>query len=114
MFIPHITIYTTKLDESIAFYEQVTGLHVVADQRPNAPIVFLANGEGETRVELILDPDNAYTGGGIAIGFATDDVEAERARLAALDPTPMISPNPHVKFFFVKDPNGVTVQLIEH
>ena len=29
-----------------------------------------------------------------------------------LNPTPMIAPDPHVKFFFVEDPNGVTVQFI--
>ena len=114
MFIPHITIYTAKLEESIAFYQDVAKLQIVADQRPRAPIVFLANGEGETRVELIEAPQNAYTGSGIAIGFATDDAEAERERLAYLDPTPFMCPGPNVKFFFVKDPNGVTVQLIQH
>ncbi len=27
-------------------------------------------------------------------------------------PGPMISPNPHARFFFVKDPNGVDIQFI--
>lgn len=116
MFIPHITIYTATLEESVKFYSEVLHLQVVADQRPNAPIVFLANNKGETCVELILDPANAYNGGGIAIGFETSDVCAERTRMEALglNPTPFISPNPRVKFFFIKDPNGVTVQLIQH
>ena len=114
MFIPHITIYTAKLEESIAFYQDVAKLRIVADQRPRAPIVFLANAEGETRVELIETPQNAYTGGGIAIGFETGDVEAERERLAHLNPTPFMCPGPNVKFFFIKDPNGVTIQLIQH
>ena len=25
-----------------------------------------------------------------------------------------ISPNPHVRFFFIKDPNGIEVQLVEN
>ena len=40
MFIPHITIYTAKMEESIAFYQDVAKLQIVADQRPRAPIVF--------------------------------------------------------------------------
>ena len=27
-------------------------------------------------------------------------------------PTPIFSPNPHVKFFFVEDPSGVEIQFI--
>ena len=49
-----------------------------------------------------------------SIGFHTDDVEGKREALeaAGYDVTPMITPMPDVKFFFVKDPAGVTVQFI--
>lgn len=115
MFMQHVTIYTTQLDASVAFYQDVIHLQVVSDRRPHAPMVFLANQKGETEVELIeTPPERAYTGSGLAVGFCTDDVEAEHARLAGLGlaPTDIISPAPGVQFFFVKDPSGVQVQLI--
>lgn len=111
----HVTINTGCLEESIKFYENVVGLSIQNDLRQfGGNIVFLAKDEGDTQVELIENPEKAYKGSGISIGFHVDDVEAKREEIIAkgLNPTPMISPNPHVKFFFVEDPNGVTVQFI--
>ena len=116
MFMQHVTIYTTRLDASVAFYQDIVRLKITSDRRPNAPMVFLANQKGETEIELIeTPPEQAYTGGGLAIGFYTEDVEAEHTRLAGLglEPTEIIRPGPGVQFFFVKDPSGVQVQLIQ-
>ena len=115
MFMQHVTIYTADVEASVKFYQDVVGLTIEDDRRPAAPMVFLANKKGETCIELIGVPaDQAYTGGGLAIGFYTENVEAEHERLTAmgLNPTDFICPGPNVKFFFVKDPSGVTVQLI--
>lgn len=113
----HVTIHSCHFEDSVVFYQKVAGLTVQSDLRqPNGmSIVFLANGEGETCVELIdAKEEAAYTGGGISIGFHVDNVVAYREELEAkgYQPTPLLSPNPQVQFFFVKDPNGVTVQFI--
>ena len=111
----HVTIFTGCLEESIKFYEDIVGLKIQNDLRQfGGNIVFLAKDEGDTQVELIDDSQNAYKGSGISMGFHADDVEAKREEILAkgLNPTPIITPNPHVKFFFVEDPNGVTVQFI--
>lgn len=112
----HVTINSKKFDESIKFYQDVVGLNIAGDLRGKGPknIVFLSNGEGETSIEIIESEDAPYEGGGISIGFKADDVEAKREELAAAgyEVSPMIAPNPHVKFFFVKDPNGVSIQFI--
>lgn len=116
MFMQHVTIHTVDLDASVAFYQDIARLQVISDRRPNAPMVFLANQKGETEIELIeTPPERAYTGGGITVGFYTKDVEAEHTRLAELDlkPTDIISPAPGVQFFFIKDPNGVQIQIIK-
>ncbi|WP_322176280.1 VOC family protein [Acutalibacter caecimuris] len=116
MFMQHVTIYTAHLNASIAFYQDIAHLEIVSDRRPNAPMVFLANQKGETEIELIEVPaEQAYTGSGLAIGFYTDNVEEEHTRLTGLDlePTDIISPAPGVQFFFVKDPSGVQIQLIQ-
>ena len=113
MHFEHVTIHTRNLLDSIAFYEQVVGLKPVRDMRPHAPIVFLANEEGATRVELIAD-GTAYTGSGISLGFHTADVAGKHAELTqkGFQPTPIISPSPQTSFFFITDPNGVEIQFI--
>lgn len=112
----HVTINTACLEESVKFYQEITGLTVQTDLRniSGMPIVFLANGEDETCVELIENKEKAYQGEGISIGFEVEDVDAkyEELKAAGFETSPMLSPNPNVKFFFIKDPNGVTIQMI--
>lgn len=113
----HVTIYTASMEESIKFYEEVVGLKVQMDMRQfGGNIVFLAENEGDTQVELIEDAEKAYKGSGISMGFRVEDVESKRDELVAMgiEATPMIMPNPHVKFFFVKDPNGLDIQFIQY
>jgi len=111
----HVTIRTKCMEESIKFYEEVVGLKIQRDLRPmGGAIVFMAENEGETQVELIENPEEAYSGAGLSIGFACEDVEGKRETLIekGFEVTPIISPNPRTKFFFVNDPNGVQVQFI--
>lgn len=112
----HITIHTIKLNDSIAFYQDIVGLKIQKDFRntPGPSIVFLADKEGEPCIELIESTGILYSGTGISIGFHVDDVEAFQKELKekGLNPTDIISPNPMVKFFFVQDPNGVTIQFL--
>ena len=112
----HVTIRTPRFEEEIRFFEEVAGLTIVNDMRRfGAQIVFLANAEGETCIEVIDAPDGGSAGNEqLSIGFETDDVELKRAELEAdgWEVTPMISPNPQVHFFFVTDPAGVKVQFM--
>ncbi len=116
MKIAHVTIQTDKFDEEVRFYEEQTELKVQRDMRPaSRNMVFLADAAGDTCIEIIENKDAADSGNpNFSIGFHTDDVAGKREALAAAgyDVTPMITPMPDVKFFFVKDPAGVTVQFI--
>ena len=117
MHIDHITIRTDKLDGSIDFYEKVAGLNIVRDLRKiDAQIVFLADADGDTRIELIQVPaGNGYCGSGISIGFHTNDAAGLREKLLkdGFQASDIISPNPSVRFFFVPDQNGVQIQFVE-
>lgn len=117
MHIDHITIRTDKLDGSIDFYEKVAGLNIVRDLRKiDAQIVFLADADGDTRIELIQVPaGNGYCGSGISIGFHTNDAAGLREKLLkdGFQASDIISPNPSVRFFFVPDPNGVQIQFVK-
>ncbi|NLN52670.1 MAG: VOC family protein, partial [Firmicutes bacterium] len=54
---------------------------------------------------------------GISLGFEVESVDKmiefvqSKGIKVVSGPT---QPNPHVKFFFVKDPNGVSIQFVEH
>ena len=113
------TISVNNMDESLSFYRDIVGLKL--DRRfnadPETEIAFL--GEGETKVELICGPNQEATGNkqGISIGF---EVESVNEMIGFLNKKGIevknepVQPNPHVRFFFVKDPNGLSVQFVEN
>ena len=112
----HVTIQTDRFEEEIEFYEKVVGLTIQRDLRPAKDLVFLGNGEeGETCVEIVRTLGASNAGNpNLSIGFKTENVFAKHVELeaAGYDITPMICPMPEVRFFFVKDPAGVSVQFI--
>ena len=112
----HITIHTDKAEEEIRFYEEAVGLKIVRDLRgTGADIVFLADAEGDTCIEIINDPNAGCAGNDhLSIGFKADDLDQLKSDLEAkgIETSPMISPNPHVCFFFVTDPAGMRVKFI--
>ncbi len=111
----HITINTAKLEQSVEFYKNIAGLSVQNEMKAGPMhIVFLCNAEGETAVELIETADALMYQYAPSIGFHVEDVEKLHAELTekGYAPTPIISPVPVVKFFFVQDPNGIKVQFV--
>ena len=111
----HVTMNTSNLEASIHFYEKYIGLKIVGDMRSHGtPIVFMASDEkDETKLEIIQS-DRPFQGSGIFIGFKMADFEERLAffKEEGLQVTDIISPNPHVHFFFVTDPNGLQVQIM--
>ena len=113
------TLNVKNMEESLKFYVEVVGLSV--DKRfkagPGTEIVFL--GDGETKVELICDEGNKdiNVGKDISWGFEVKSVDDMmnfvKEKCIAIESGP-IQPNPHVKFFFVKDPNGLKIQFVEN
>ena len=105
---------SAKLDESVAFYQEMVGLEVVRDNRgSDHPIVFLSDADRTVSIEIAGNP-NAYEGKGIALGFEVDDIEAAHAAFEGKGyrPGPILSPDPHAHFFFLDDPNGVSLQFV--
>ncbi len=111
----HVTIRTDHFDEEIAFYTEQAGLHITRDMRPARMMVFMADQEGDTEIEIIHDPEAGNAGNDhLSIGFRTEDPELKREQMlqAGFTVSPMITPNPHVRFFYTTDPAGVKVQFI--
>jgi len=111
------TLQVKDVDSSVAFYQDVAGLNV--SHRIGAKgaheIAFMTDG-GNVLVELCEAqglPEGIPVGVGVSIGFETEDAQAkwDELKAAGYAVSPMISPAPTIKFFFVKDPDGYSVQI---
>jgi lactoylglutathione lyase len=114
------TLYVKNLDESVAFYSDLPGLKV---QRrfpagPGMEIAFMGNGTAdETLLELICDSGKASVShsNDISVGFAVDSaddmLEAVKSRNLPVNSGPVETPA--MKYFTVKDPNGLSVQFFQ-
>jgi len=111
------TIHVADLEKSLAFYNGLMGLPVAGRMGvPGHEIAMLGPDEG-TKLELIStgEPAPANPGQGVSMGFTPDNMGELLDKLAAAGvviPEPM-SPNPTLRFYFIQDPDGYTIQLVE-
>lgn len=113
------TLAVRNMDESIKFYQEIVGLKLgnKFETPDGTEIAFL--GEGETQVELICENNNKQINlnQDISLGFIVESVdkmmEFVKEKGIAIESGPF-QPNPHVKFFFVLDPNGLKIQFVEN
>ncbi len=113
------TITVENMQESLNFYQEIVGLTV--DRRleagPGVEIAFL--GDGETKVELVCNEANKKVtiGQDISLGFEVKSVDEMIAFVKekgiGIHSGPF-QPNPHIKFFYVLDPNGLKIQFVEN
>lgn len=115
----HVTLAVKDLEASLRFYTETVGLPVVRRflAGPDTEIAFL--GAGETKVELVCGKNRpeAIVGNGISIGFEVEDVPAKFQVLKSGGIqviSDIIQPTPHVRFFYVADPDGFRVQFLEN
>jgi lactoylglutathione lyase len=111
------TLTVSDFDRSLKFYKEVVGLPLKNRMDPpGMHIAFL--GEGETSVELISDSKSpsANLRCPIGLGFKVESLASTLADFQAkgikIDAGPF-QPNPHVQFFYVRDPDGMNVQFVE-
>lgn len=112
------TAHVKNLQESIDFYETYVGIKVTRrfDSGQGMEIAFL--GDGETQLELIASVHDGDLQGTdqISIGFSVESLDKKIDELAQggieLYREP-VQPNPHIRFCYVKDPNGISVQFVE-
>lgn len=113
------TLAVKNIEESIAFYQEVVGLKVINrfHAGPDMEIAFLD--AGETQIELVYDKAKKEfnIGQDISWGFTVDSVDKKidfiKGRGIKILGGPF-QPNPHTKFFFISDPNGMKIQFIEN
>ena len=59
----HVTIQTNRFEEEIKFYENVVGLTIQRDNRPEMDLVFLAGGQVKVRNTILIR--RTHVAGGI-------------------------------------------------
>ena len=112
------TISVKDLEKSLKFYQDIVGLPLNGRFAPAPGMEICFLGEGETKVELIRGPGCVPGGAqGVSLGFEVESVDEMIAVIKekglSVDSGPF-QPGPRIKFFFVKDPDGVSVQFVEH
>lgn len=116
MHFQHLALRVNNLEKSIEFYETMTEQTVSRRFKvePGGEIAFMTNGSGETEIELVCLPnDQKFEGKGMFLCFVTEKLDVMR-RLAldnGYNPSKIMEPDPQSRYFYVYDPDGVSVQL---
>lgn len=115
MNIKHVTLRVKDLEKSIKFYETITELEVSRRFKSGiAELAFMANSNGGTEIELLHIPEGqTFEGKGMFICSDTDKLEEMHtiAKDNDLNPYPIQYPDDGTRYFYVYDPDGVSIQL---
>jgi len=114
----HCMLRVHDVDETLAFYVDKLGLVLV--RRNDYPqgqfsLLFVATHEGAPEIELTYNWDGRSYEGGTNFGhiaFAVEDIYEVCARLEARGVT-VLRPPRDGKMAFVKDPNGISIELLQ-
>ena len=109
------TMNVTDMEKSLAFYRDLLGMSVggqIGAEGDAFRITFLGEKDG-TKLELIQGNGAPQPSESISIGFVPKDLQAvlDACKDTVVGP---ISPNPNTTFWFVRDPDGYRVQLMEN
>ena len=114
----HISLRVKDFEKSLAFYTALAGLKVEKSFSANGGnVAYLANAEAETEVELIAMPGGqTFEGKGMFLCFAAADLESVHAAAVAMgaNPSDIRQPEPTARYFYVYDPDGVSVQFRQY
>lgn len=113
------TIHVKNMDDSVKFYTEILDLTVDKRYSPAEGVEIAFLGSGETKFELISTPqsDGVTFTNHVSTGFSVESVDAYikhlREKGIEIIEGPL-APNPYVKFFYILDPNGYRIQLVEN
>ncbi len=115
MHMQHITFRVKDIEQSIAFYEKMAGLKLVRRFKvETTELAFLADSPGGTELELVCTPGGAtFSGSGFFLCFACDQLDKmhQLAQAEGFNPSPLRDPGDGTRYFYVYDPDKVSVQL---
>lgn len=114
--IPWITLHVRNIENSLAFYQNILGMELASAVDGPAAIRFMKT-DTNLLLELIhIEGETAESPGkGVSFGLEVDDItsllaDLKAANIPVSDP---VSPNPMYRFYFLQDPDGYNIQLVE-
>lgn len=112
-----VTLRVRDLEKSIFFYNQLLNLEIFAKFGGGEHQIVMLGKADSSKVELIFEPNTIIEkpGNGVSIGLEADNLDQLVGVLKehGFNPADPMSPNPQIRFFFVQDPDGYTIQLVE-
>lgn len=112
-----VTLRVSDLEKSLAFYNGLLNIGVSARFGDENHWIVMLGDADSAKIELICEPGAKVEnpGNGVSIGLEADDLDKLVGELKdrghrVIGP---VSPNPHIRFFFVQDPDGYSVQLVK-
>lgn len=112
------TIYVENMEKSLHFYHEILGLEIQHQFKPSQGMEIAMLGEADgAKIELIHHPEMSHSSKGISIGFEVPSIEEamEQIKEAGLViKRGPVSPVAGTTFFFIDDPNGLEVQIVQH
>ncbi len=117
MEITWVTLSVSDIKKSIAFYTEVFGMQVVSRFYGGIHEIVMLKTKNEVLIELIQNRKEAdkEVGNGVSIGIEIENLDAFVAMLRknGYELTGPITPNPTICFYFIRDPDGYTLQLLK-
>ncbi|WP_246188027.1 VOC family protein [Paenibacillus tengchongensis] len=113
-----ITLRVADLEASLHFYHKILGLPIERRFESSGKQIVMLGPDGQPKVELIQGGGPALKPEcGVSVGFEVPSLEAAIEYLNS-EGIPIargpVAPNPHLRFFYILDPDGFEVQLAEH
>jgi lactoylglutathione lyase len=112
-----VTLHVKDIEKSLEFYQGLLNLPINSRFNTNGVEIVMLGEDGKAKIELLQDGKSHITNGaaGVSIGLEVDSLDKsieymKSKQIPVLGP---FSPSPHISFFFIKDPDGVSVQLLE-
>ncbi|WP_342565384.1 VOC family protein [Paenibacillus sp. FSL R7-0345] len=113
-----ITLRVRDLEASLHFYHGILGLPIERQFESRGRQIVMLGRDGQPKIELIQGSEPALKPeSGVSVGFeaeSLDDAIEELSSHGIPVARGPISPNPHLRFFYVLDPDGFEVQIAEH
>jgi lactoylglutathione lyase len=111
-----VTLRVADMEKSLRFYGDLLGMEVARHIQNEHNEINMMGTENDVYVELIHTAWEtvAMPGHGVSIGLSVDHLAELLTKLKAAG-VPVegpVSPNPHLTFYFVTDPDGYTIQLM--
>lgn len=114
-----ITLKVKNIQESLKFYNELLGIEIFKRFSPNPGVdIAMIGGKDGPKIELICGEGNnpQIQSRGISIGFQVKSLDETmkymKEKGISIKSGP-VSPSAGVRFFFIEDPDGVEIQIVE-